>query len=76
MDQLDNELRSAVIDVCRLSAEVICLKHFVSSANSNNWDVMTVGKSFINTKNSGGPVCFPGVLQREQVESSIDGFVR
>ena len=33
----------------------ICLKHFVSSANSNSCEVMTDGKSLMNIKKSKGP---------------------
>jgi len=50
------------------AAEIICLKHFVLSANSSIWDVMTDGKSLMNPKKEGDPVCYPGVLHRTRVE--------
>ena len=60
MYQLNNELRS--------SSEVCCsLKHFVSSANSNNLDDMTVDKSFIKILKVGGLVYFPG-YSRENMQ--------
>ena len=37
------------------SVDNICLKHFVSSANSNSCEVMTDGKSLMNIKKSKGP---------------------
>ena len=41
------------------SVDNICLKHFVSSANSNSCEVMTDGKSLMNIKKSKGPSMLP-----------------
>jgi len=39
--------------------DVICLKHLMSSANSNSCDVTTDGKSLINIRKIKGPRMLP-----------------